>query len=73
MKKDKFLVSLILAFYLGTYNGNLALWQDGCEKPYHIYPYSASIYTKIDQIKLSQGINISDIGMLDKYLEDYLS
>ena len=70
----KNLFAIILAiFYLGTYNGYLALWQKGQHEPVRIYPYSAEVYTKIDQTALKNGIVIEDIATLEKYLDDYIS
>ena len=73
MRKHRTIAAVLLAFYLGTYNGNLALWQDSQSEPIRIYPYSASVYTKIDQNLLKNRILIRDIGSLEKYLDDYLS
>ncbi len=73
MKRETIAFILIISLYLGTYKGNIALWQDGSDTPYQVYPYSSSIYTKIDQNLLKNGIIITDISTIEKYLDDYLS
>ena len=73
MKTQRITAAVLLAFYLGTYNGNLALWQDTQQEPIRIYPYSSSVYTKIDQNILQKRIKIPDVEYLEKYLEDFLS
>ena len=49
MRIKRIITTVLAAFYLGSYSGGLALWQDGQSDPVRIYPYSASVYTKIDQ------------------------
>ena len=73
MNMQRNLLAVFLAFYLGTYNGNLALWQDNQAEPVRIYPYSSSLYTRIDQEILEKRIKIHDIKTLEKHLDDYLS
>ena len=73
MRIKRIITTVLAAFYLGSYSGGLALWQDGQSDPVRIYPYSASVYTKIDQNMLENRIKIQDITQLEKYLDDYLS
>lgn len=64
---------LLLGIYLGVHENNIALWQTNQPDPLEVYPYSVSLYTKMDQQYLKQGIPISESADITKHLDDYLS
>ena len=67
------LPALALTLYLGSYNGNLALFRKGCETPVQVYPYPVCIYPSEDQKALKAGIPIKSNEELTALLETYLS
>lgn len=71
--KKKFLLPLLLAIYLGTHNGHLALLQDGLSEPLTVYPLAVAMLPPADQSRLATGIEIRDRLHLEQLLEDYLS
>jgi len=71
--KLKTIIPLLLAIYLGLHNGYLALWDTNAQKPVEIFPYRCSIYPKIDQQQLFEGIPIDSPDTLKTLLEDFLS
>ena len=74
MKKRKILCNiLIFGFLLGIYEGKIALWKDGQEKPVKVLPYQASMLPEADQEKLEKGIRVESLRELHKMIEDYLS
>ena len=73
MKNTVLLAVITLSLYLGIHNGNLALWETDHSIPLKVFPYSASLYTHIDQIELNNGIYIQSNPDLMKLLDDYLS
>lgn len=64
---------LALGFILGSYHGQIALWNDDCDTPLRIFPYATSSLPLSDQLDLEEGIRLTHYGDLMKLLEDYLS
>lgn len=62
---------LLLVYYLGIHNGNLAIFHN--DKPDHIFPYSAELLPDSAQDLLKQGIPFSSFEELSKLLQTYLS
>ena len=73
MKITSLLAVITLSLYLGIHDGNLALWKTDRAIPLKVFPYSASLYTHIDQAELNDGIYIQSNPDLMKLLDDYLS
>ena len=74
MKKAcRLLTVFMLSFYLGLYNGYIALWNSEEPQPVQVFPYRADAYPKIDQSALGRGIPITSQEDLTQLLEDYLS
>ena len=73
MKYRKQIIALALSFLLGTHNGYIALWKDGCEKPLRVFPYQVKMLPLADQLALKKGIVIKSDSALAEFLEDYLS
>ena len=66
-------LALFLGYLLGIHHGYIALWQDGNGDPTTVFPYRAQMLPVVDQMKLAEGIHISDHIQLQQLLEDYLS
>ena len=64
---------LFLSFILGSYNGNVALWRSGSDKPLQVFPYSIRSFPPSDQLRLQKGIPIQSWEQLQMLLQDYLS
>ena len=74
MIKRKILCNvLVFGFLLGIYEGKVALWKDGQEKPVKVLPYQASMLPEADQKALEKGIRVENLRELYKMIEDYLS
>ena len=71
--KKRILLSLLLAVYLGTHNGYLALLQRGNPNPLSNYQLPVAMLPPLDQAILARGIEIKDELHLAQLLEDYLS
>lgn len=66
-------LTLIFLIILGSYNGYVALFQQGRAEPVQIFPYSVTSLPPADQALLDQGIVIGSLEQLQMLLEDYLS
>ena len=71
--KHKIIIPLLIGLYLGLYNGQVALWDTGSQTPVEVFPYNCSVYPKIDQQQLQEGIPIHSRNELKSLLEDFLS
>ena len=66
-------LALFLTFLLGVNDGYVALWKDGGNKPYQVFPLRIELLPKSDQQALERGILVTDESELNRLLEDYLS
>ena len=73
MKHIIALLPLIFSFYLGVYNGRLAIWDTDTKNPVFILPYKVSCYPEADQDRLREGIPFETTQELSVLLEDYIS
>ena len=64
---------LLAGMILGTYRGQLALWNEGATEPVTVYPRQVSMLPETDQHRLQVGIPIENQHRLHSLLEDYLS
>lgn len=71
--KHILLCIIALGFYLGIYNGNLAIMEEGRSKPAVLLPYKAAMFPKEDQERLKAGITFKNPDELGSLLEDFLS
>ena len=71
--KQTLIALMLLGFTLGCHKGYIALWRDGCNDPYQIYPYKAALLPAEDQKLLEEGIHLPGERELQQLLEDYLS
>ena len=67
--------ALVLALYLvlGSWKGYLALFRDGKDEPWQIFPTMVESLPEADQKSLAEGIVIRSEKKLQQLLEDYLS
>lgn len=65
--------SLMLAFLLGTRNGQVALLTQDRSAVVHIFPFRAADLPIRKQLQLEKGIPIEEEYQLVKILRDYLS
>lgn len=72
MKKHVYAL-LLLTCLLGLQDGYLALFRGENTTAYHVFPYRAELYPKIDRQALENGIPFSSQEELSQLLEDYLS
>ena len=73
MRYSLIYLSLFLAFILGSYKGDLALWLSPGGEPDYVFPYRVSSLPPQDQNELAKGVIITSRAELMALLEDYLS
>ncbi len=64
---------LLLGFLLGVHEGRIALWKDGIQQPWRIFPYPYAVLPSETQAELKKGIRIDTMEDLDRLLENLLS
>lgn len=64
---------LLFGLYLGIYNGNLAICEDGKTTPVMVLPYKAALFPEEDQKRLKDGIPFENNHELAQLLEDFMS
>ena len=64
---------LLFGFVLGTFKGYVALWKDGRDEPFQIFPCPVDSLTETDREALEQGVYARSEIELNQLLEDYLS
>ena len=69
----KHLLLFLLVGYLGSYNGQLALFEQGKQVPDTVLPYRAEIFPVDDQKALKDGIPYRSESELNRLMEDFLS
>ena len=73
MNLKALILSVALTAYLGSHNGQLALFHEGHERPVKTYPLSIVMLPVSDQKALTNGIPIRNNLQLAQLLEDFLS
>ena len=73
MKQKVISLLILLGFYLGCHQGQIALWTDHNPNPVQVFPYKVTSLPHADQQLLREGIYVSDDMELAQRLEDYLS
>lgn len=63
----------LLGFLLGVHEGRLALWKDGEDKPWRVFPCPIIAFPAQTQAELKKGIPIESMEDLNKLLENLLS
>jgi len=74
MIKQRYL-PLVLTVYLvlGTWKGYVALFREGQEEPWQIFPTPVAALPESDRQALGAGIIVRSEKKLQELLEDYLS
>lgn len=62
-----------VGFMLGEYEGYLALYRIGAEKPYKKLDYSINMLTDFDRKLIRNGICVDTEKELNKLIEDFIS
>ena len=71
--KRTWLPLMLLAGYLGMFNGHLALFENNDPDPLLIFPHRIEAYSEKDQNALKAGIPYYNNIELTQILEDFLS
>lgn len=66
-------VVILLGFLLGVHDGRIALWKDGSDLPWRIFPYPYAVLPADTKRELEKGIRIDTMEDLDRLLENLLS
>ena len=69
----KYICLILLVCFLSLQDGYLALFTEDSHIPRQTFPYRVSLYPKMDQQALEEGIPIHSQRELEQLLEDYLS
>ncbi len=64
---------LLTSYFVGAWEGYIALWRQGQPEPVRVFPYSVASLPPTDQKALAEGILPESRLELIQLLEDYLS
>lgn len=64
---------VLLGFLLGVHDGRIAIWRDGQDAPWRVFPYPLFVLPTETQQALRKGIRIDTMEDLDQLLENLLS
>lgn len=70
--RQKYL-ALILTFFLGLREGNIVLWQAGCDEETRVFPYRAETLPPAAQAALEEGMVFSSSEEALETVENFLS
>ena len=70
--RQKYL-ALILTFFLGLREGNIVLWQAGCDEETRVFPYRAETLPPAAQAALEEGMVFSSSEEAMETVENFLS
>lgn len=60
-------------YTIKEYQGNIAVYMDGVDRPFRITDVDVRTLPQLDQEKLSSGIKVTGAEELNRLLEDYCS
>ena len=66
-------LALILTFFLGLREGNIALWPSGCDEPPQVFPYRAETLPPAVRSALEKGMIFSTSEEALETVENILS
>jgi len=73
-KMTRLLSTVLLAgILIGVHNGRIALWNEGNDKPFKVFPYRASMLPDEQEQMLKNGIRVESMEELQRLVEAYLS
>ena len=70
--RQKYL-ALILTFFLGLRQGNIVLWQAGCDEETRVFPYRAETLPPAAQAALEDGMVFDTSEEAMETVENFLS
>ena len=70
--RQKYL-ALILTFFLGLREGNIVLWQAGCDEETRVFPYRAETLPPAAQAALEDGMVFGSSEEAMETVENFLS
>lgn len=70
--RQKYL-ALILTFFLGLREGNIVLWQAGCDEETRVFPYRAETLPPAARAALEEGMVFSSAEAAMETVENFLS
>ena len=66
-------LALILTFFLGLREGNIALWQAGCDEQMRLFPYRAETLPPSVRSTLEEGMTFATAEDALETAENFLS
>ena len=66
-------LALILTFFLGLQEGNISLWQSGCDEPMEVFPYRAETLPPAVRSALEKGMAFASSDDALETVENFLS
>ena len=66
-------LALILTFFLGLREGNIALWPSGCDEPAQVFPYRAETLPPSVRSALEEGIPFDNAAEALETAENFFS
>ena len=66
-------LALILTFFLGLREGNIALWQAGCDEQMRLFPYRAETLPPSVRSALEEGMTFATSEEALETAENFLS
>ena len=66
-------LALILTFFLGLREGNIALWQAGCDEQMRLFPYRAETLPPSVRSALENGMVFNSSEEAMETVENFLS
>ena len=73
-KMTRFFSAVLLAgILIGVHKGRIALWNEGQNEPFKVFPYRASMLPDEYEQMLKKGIRVESMDELRRLMEAYLS
>ena len=66
-------LALILTFFLGLREGNIVLWQAGCDEETRVFPYRAETLPPAARAALEDGMVFDSSEEAQETVENFLS
>ncbi len=74
MKKIRILYCILLmTFFIGSYRGYVAVWENNCTEPFKVFPYCIRFFPEEDRKLLENRIPAGTSEELTSLLEDLIS
>ena len=66
-------MALMLSFFIGSYNGRLALWKGDDPTPCKVFPCPIILLPQKVQDQLKYGVRLDTMDDVNRFLENFLS